>query len=745
MMSKIKKGANTARLFTASGTAIARMQISTPSPSGVLIDGLVNPTAWNEFATNDLTFSDGASANLDYEAPARMITPPFFAWDDADHHLISVVCPPYLGVKTNGQINKVSKVEFYLNGGPAATATSTESSRGYATYSIAHPFASTEPTLDTNEVRAIIYYEEGIPRILQGIATETSGHLDAHPGFTAKFDNRGCFIGKYVDYYVGPSGNDSNNGTSEVTAKATIQGAYTQAATDSVKNVRVNNLFSKVRTGSTPGSFTYSGCLTAADLYIERRNMTSLTPPGDVSTDFVHRQTLPPIVTGGDCYINNDSQPYQRCGGVAIKSVRCYLNPTINENVAINGCVRMRNKNKGDAFGAYTDYSAIIFDNCTIGPEATSDSHGGNFGEIEDSSFYSDFGGYTARSVDAGSAYTGETCWFGCSVLYGNLHEGREAVDVSIMNPPAKNDIANNGLNVNVSVHDINMFMYPWGSIGSPKDAELVDTTMAFGSAIPIDATSVSYADTEDVSNAAINSRVPLSNAPTSLGSSFYDKGFWPDYQGLQQTTIVMSGITEYSQTSETPWATTLITAGPVDPHLDFNQINRPYTNVVQYNNTLSSRIADFQGWFWADEARVEISACWNNSIFVPDMITRDLSMNAFSFGSEDENNSTANGVTGRFQHYGPNLVCALAENRRAAIDLLSNAHESAVLDCWIYDSGLDFNQTTPLPGEPNAPFILGWDISLASGTNAVPRSEGDLPDTNTGTMYTQVSDNLLV
>ena len=776
-----------------------------------LIDGGVDPSVWTPFTLAGLAGTYDDSEPFNYPVVGRFITPPYFAHDDDDHKYISIVAPPYQGVIDDGsgtlRYNKLDRIEFYLNGNSSKViVTEPESvTRGYDCYTVKHPFdLTTSDTMKkTNEVRAIIYYEKGEPRILQGMAEpnidafvgadqdplEDPKAIDMSDDFS--WNNRGCFIGKYEDYYVGPSG-DNTDGESPTTAVLSPIDAYEKAYANGHTNIRINN--SHVCTigsdlgpnaGLTGPAAEYDGYVIDKFFKPSRKldfgasNPTSGTMVGGQANDFVHRETLPAIVRGGEIWVNNNSADGQDSvyyHGALFKNCDMILNAnTMSPNAGRS--IFLRNKNKATEAGRrWTDYCAVMFDGCTMGPKEKPDSKGGKFGSIEDHSYTAEVGGYALYLVDNANYYTGNNAAYNCKINYGTGNKGQELVDCDIICPPTQNDIANYTMIVNTNIYDINKHYYPWGSLGSPDGAGTGES-VEFGVPISKDRAgdpdllheAISYKDTADVTRKFIAERVPYTNDPTHFNPSHlpYDKGFWPDYMmsqkngidredGSPATTdqrlikmfrIGKSGAEQggvgnesnwyYDTTVDqnSPWYGKKFSESPRDPHFDVQQFNEVRKNVIVHRMKIESVRSSFQGIFFAGDAHVESGAFWNITWNNPGI----LGVSMMNIGSTDENNNSYPGTdfdptvvdpdypwfgnvdipTGQFIHYGPNIVNSLTSDQTfKPRDFMSNSFGNCAKDLWIYDEDLG--------GEWDS--IRGWNNGLGSNqVNEILRNRDDI------------------
>lgn len=742
-----------------------------------LEDGGVDPKDWAPFALSGLVYD--ASEPFNYPVSGRFITPPYFAHDDDDHKYISIVAPPYQGVIDDGsgtlRYNKLDRIEFYLNGDISKViVTEPESvTRGYDCYTVEHPFdLTTSDTMKkTNEVRAIIYYEKGEPRILQGMVEP---NVDINPldgdgipiaelvgvqdpkaiTMSADFswNNRGCFIGKYEDYYVGPLGNDGNDG--KLSPVLTPSEAYAKAYANGHTNIRVNN--SHVCTigdelGPNADLTGPAAAYTGYDLtqfFKEGRgldyNGTSGTPVGGDPSDFVHRETLPAIVQGGEMWVNNLAATITFAHGALFKNCNMILNASVGSTNK-GYTYFLRNKNKGDRFRRWTDYCAVMFDGCTIGPKEKTDSKGGGFGSIEDHSYRDTVGGYSLTLSDNGSYYTGNNAAYNCTINYGVGNSGQEMVDCDMICPPTQNDIVNYTMIVNTNIYDVNKHYYPWGSLGSPDGAGAGEESVEFGVPISKDRAdnlglhnTLSYSETYSNTQTSIAERIPYTNNPTEFNSVHlpYDKGFWPDYTmagikgvdrldgspaTLNQTNINMSGISRYDTADPlSPWYGKKFNDNPRDPHFDVQQFNEVRKNVIVHRMKVESARGNFQGIFTADEARIESGAFWNITWNAPGNQGQSMML----IGSTDENNNNPSIPTGQFIHYGPDIFAFEGTNVFLPRDVMSNGTNDNK-DVWIYDKNLDGDWTS----------IREWNDSLTTG--AVHEVSRSAP--LTGLRYTQV------
>ena len=779
-------------------------------PSGsipLLEDGGVDPSFWTPFTLAGLAGTYDASPPFDYPVVGRFVTPPYFAHDDEDHKYISIVAPPYQGVINDSgtlRYNKIDRIEFYLNGNSSRViVTEPESvTRGYDCYTVEHPFdLTTSDTMKkTNEVRAIIYYEKGEPRILQGMAEPNiepfrdGGVNDPPPGVQDlkaitmstdfSWNSRGCFIGKYEDYYVGPSGNDTtNDGRSPATAVLTPVVAYDKAYANGHTNIRVNN--SHVCTigaelGPNPDLTGPAAAYDGYDLtrfFKEGRgldyNGTSGTPVGGNVRDFVHRETLPAIVRGGEMWVNNLNATITFAHGALFKNCNMILNASVGTTNK-GYTYFLRNKNKGDQYRRWTDYCAVMFDGCTIGPKAKLDSKGGDFGSIEDHSYRDTVGGYSLSLADLGSYYTANNAAYNCTINYGVGNSGKEMVDCDIVCSPTQNDIANYGMIVNTNIYDVNKHFYPWGSLGSPDGA---GESIEFG--VPISRgradnlilhDAISYGDTPSVTQRSIAEREPYDNNPEHFDPSHlpYDKGFWPDYTmaqiaGVQpldgqpatgnQTNINMFRIGKsasepggvgnesnwyYDTTVDpnSPWYGKKFSDKPRDPHFDLQQFNEVRKNVIVHRMKTESVRAGFQGIFTTDEAHIESGAFWDITWNIPG----NQGVSAMCIGSTDEKNNSNPLVnpttlpedypfygnedipTGQFIHYGPDIFEFHTDDQIfIPREIFTNSFGNCAKDVWIYDKNLGGNWDS----------IRGWDNGLGDGeVNEILRNRDDISPT---------------
>ena len=700
-----------------------------------LADGGQDPSTWTEFTAHTFTgwqTNAGTAENLNYEVPAALISPEWIAHDDFANRHISVVAPPYAGLKSDGTYNRVSKVEFFLNGGAATTVTTPDSTvRGYDAYSVKHPYAPAKPGavavapgLTINEVRAVVYYQRGIPRVLQGIA-EFDGGYNADSGGTAsnvvfKTKDRGCFIGKYTDYYIAPTGSDSNNGTSIGTAKLTYGNLYDTAyETDGIIALRINNSFTKSVSSGTGPNAIYAGCSFATHAQREGRRFRQDRGgteneagdlPGGASGDYVDRKFLPPIVRGGDFYWNN-SQQFKTYGqAVQFKNCNLFINAGTagtaggNPGESDNGDnLLFRNKNaKNSANFRFADFIGFVVDGCTAGYgprdyySSSEDTTGNSFGEVFDHSYATTVGGIAIMAAEASSTI-GDGCVniYNSNLRYVSMYNAVSSnlVDTTVLAPATVNDVSNASVICGCTFTDVGTMIYPFGSIGGPSAGASAGyaTVAGFGQGIPKGATAVSFMDARAIVTAALIDRTPNNNAPTQIGVTGeeqpFDVGFWPDYSYAQSAYkgISMDNVARYTSGY---WADKTRAQKPRDPHFDIMQFNRPISNVMFANNVMDGPLGDYQGVFWSDESNVEVGSVFNTTAIHPANVG---SINLIGFGSVDENRHGATIPTGRFMHYGPNLNMDEATTSGYAFrDFSSNSLGNNVKDCWFYDQGLE-------------------------------------------------------
>lgn len=632
---KINKGTSSTSFRIGGIGAVVRH-----SAAKLLVDGGVQPASWTEwdYVSNGGAIPDYSETNdlgetaLQYEPVARFLTP--LMSDASDTTRLDVLVQPFCGVETDGTPNVVTSVGFSLNGGALVEGYKTTRASGTEVWSIDVPASL---SFTTNEVRAVVTPRIGKKLILQGGAMDST------------FTTRGVFLGQYTDYWISPSGSDSNDGLSSGAPKLTAQSAY--AAAYAAGNLpRIQNGYDKSNTSNQ--EFFWS------------RNK------------FQYRSNMLPIVVGGHVFVNTpwySGQP-DYSEGCTFKQCTVRVDTSVVQS--------SYNSFKNSRTFASGGYFLNQWIDCDISYDSKADSNGGQFGEIEDhlaaasSPPYSNIPiSFTLRTDNSlgVSAFYPKTIVVGCDVRYGTIDIAAEIIDSSVLCPsPFKNDVCNAELIESVIVQDVGPHLYPWGSIAAGQ------TT--FGQPIDRELATVNNSDTFSQVTALYdgsNMTVDGSGVCTSIVSDpTYNEGFVEDFvKALAGQDTVSGWNTKQIDLRSNIYPGALVTAA-LDPHVDIQQLyGSTKSNVIVHSLNIDSPMAaQFQGIFW-EQVNVNRSHVWD---FVCDA----------NPGSTVLQVGTANPTTGSenyWQHYGPNVTITTTS---ASIGNKTTTGS----DCWVYNSGLTTN-----------------------------------------------------
>jgi len=433
----------TAAIYNVGGVTLdSETESQSPSPPltlNTLVEGSTNPANWAEFniETEPARGNIADNPQLNYLYPARFLTPIIDEFTGGQE--IRVLTHPYGGALTGGtELNGVDKVEFYLNGGPGVTGIkNTDPVTGQGNiWSVKMPSGL---SADMAEVRAKVFPKVGRVNILQGTGYKNAAQAETLYGFRAQNtspyagatypagiypNRRGCILEKgLTTYYISPAGSDSNDGLSSGTAKLTPTSVYSAAGSNAHK-VKIINGYTADTDAIKVGQFV---------------------PKDSGHTEFEQL----PIIEGGMILWNST-------GGNGTSNIGCVFKnidfrPDVNQEsswLSINSIPQAR----------------YVFINCDFGIDAKADSHGGQFGILEDQA---NNGSQAGLRIEVKDTTVGSpTFFYGCDFRYATASTTREVVDSNFILPPTQNDVCNAQLLYNVKCHDIAALIYPYSSVG---------------------------------------------------------------------------------------------------------------------------------------------------------------------------------------------------------------------------------------------------------------------------------------
>ncbi len=663
----------TAAIYNVGGVTLdVETKTQSPSPPltlNTLVEGSTTPDVWTAFDYEDVgNTADNPQTYARY--PARFLTPIINEFEGSEE--IRVITHPYGGALTGGtELNGVDKVEFYLNGGPGVTGIkNTDPVTGQQNiWSVKMPSGLSAEMV---EVRAKVFPKVGKTNVLQGTGYKTTQEAialygdrrdDTPPYNSSPYkqgiypNRRGCLIENgLTTYYVSPSGNDSNTGLSSGQAKLTPEAVYTAASDGKVKII---NEYGK-----------------ADALHVSRyvRQDASQT-----ETDHI------PVVEGGVIIWNNGNTTNNNNSvGCIFKNVD--FRPDVNERSET-----MRIRSVGSA--------RYVFIGCDFGPDAKADSHGGQFGELEDQANSGSLPGLRVELTITG-VYQSPTFFHNCDFRHSTCSTSREVVDTVFVLPPTQNDVCNAQLLYNVQCKDVAAIIYPYGSAAYgitsfvPKGSARSYTAIASKAGITHDEQAIralmdpfyeSLGTSAGVSGSPYAGVTVDNNADWTVldpSQDMKDKyedipnlGFWPDWtlalrkanRPWSRTDINLgyfTGIT--SATNPTPYAGGTAHRGFVanggtptarDPHVDITQTfyesdfggtaeDGGVWNSIIANLDVTGHLNDYQGIFFADASRVDESGFWDINLQI-DTTVGGASM--FTAGGDYLNKQ-------QFVHFGPNI-----------------------------------------------------------------------------------------
>lgn len=405
----------------------------------ILVEGSTNPAAWTDFNIDTEPSQGNTTDNpqLYYRYPSRFLSPIIDEFTGGQE--IRVLTHPYGGALTGGtELNGVAKVEFYLNNGPAVLGTkTTDPNTGQENiWSVQLPSGL---SADVGEIRAKVFPKVGRVNILQGTAYKDTTEAANLYGFRASDDppytgatygagiypnRRGCILEKgLTTYYIGPTGSDSNTGLSAGAAKLTPTSVYSAAGSNAHK-VRIINGYTADTNAIKVGQFVVKD---------------------SGHTEFEQL----PVIEGGMIIWNTTGGNGTSNIGCIFKNVDFRPDVTTESSwLSINSIPEAR----------------YVFINCDLGIDAKPDTHGGQFGILEDQA---NNGSHAGLRVEVKDTSVGSpTFFYGCDFRYATASTTREVVDSNFILPPTQNDVCNAQLLYNVKCHDIGALLYPYSSVG---------------------------------------------------------------------------------------------------------------------------------------------------------------------------------------------------------------------------------------------------------------------------------------
>ena len=718
-----------------------------------LIEGTSGPSVWALYDIDSEPAQGNTADNpqLNYYYPARFITP--IVNEFTGESEVRVLTHPYGGWATGGNNpNGVAKVEFFLNGGPAVLGTKTTDPKTNQ-QNIWSAKLPQGLSADIAEIRAKVYPTIGKVNVLQGTGYKSSQEAIALYGDRRQDDSphtlvpyaegiypnrRGCIVQKgLTTYYVGPSGSDSNDGLSLSTAKLTPQAVCTAAGGSN--KVKILNYYERTN---------------ALHASVFVKNVGS-------SADYTHTDHLP-IVEGGTIIWNSPSTPGgQNNIGVIFNNVDFRPDTGTGSNsLQLNSVGAAR----------------YVFIDCDMGPEGKLDSHGGQFGEIEEQASVGTIAGLKMEVVQTTNRTP--TFFYNCDFRYCTTSSSREAIDSVFVLPPVQNDVCNAQLIYNVKMMDVGPLTYPYGSAGKgkftfcPKGS--AKTYVALGSTAGVTHTGIDVRNLFDTFYYTLGTSAGVSGNPyegVTLTGAFrtgfaewkviepgstmiaaYEAipnlGFYPDWifslarvnEPWRRTSIDVSyftGSTSESNPTQYPGGTSQRgwsgTKWAMDPHLDITQTfwESDWNGVATDGNVYNTLVCDlyvtghlneYQGLFFSDNSRADGSAFWNTNLQKPAYVSS--SQFTLTGGRDPSIGVSADSINqlSQYVHLGPYLQNNIGEFKgRFGAGVAGPKEPFPQYNLFFYETdGWKFPTAT---GAEMVDNISGWDASPSTYSTSVGAS----------------------